>query len=89
MACIVITETIDDHKHVASVQNHLMLTTAGKNRARFHLYVVTLACQTGSSIILPLVPFVNDVLHTTDVQYSLTFSGYYLTTIISIARYNC
>ncbi|CBK24756.2 Tetracycline resistance protein [Blastocystis hominis] len=60
-----------------------MLTTAGRNRSRFHLYVVSIACQTGFSIILPLVPFVNEVLNTTSLQYSLTFSGYYLSMILS------
>ena len=42
--------------------SYTMLTTAGRNRSRFHLYVVSIACQTGFSIILPLVPFVNEVL---------------------------
>lgn len=66
-----------------------MLTTAGKNRSRFHLYVVSIACQTGFSIILPLVPFVNEVLHTTSLQYSLTFSGYYLSMILSFYCFLC
>lgn len=65
--------------------SYTMLTTAGRNRSRFHLYVVSIACQTGFSIILPLVPFVNEVLNTTSLQYSLTFSGYYLSMILSFS----
>lgn len=64
---------------------YTMLTTAGRNRSRIHLYIVSIACQTGFSIILPLVPFVNEVLNTTSLQYSLTFSGYYLSMILSFS----
>lgn len=65
----------------------MMLSTSRQTRARIHLYVSVLICQTAYSIILPLIPFISTHLNASDFQLSFAFSGYYISMLIGIIRF--
>lgn len=60
----------------------MMFSTTRQTRARIHLYVSTLICQTAYSVILPLLPFISTHLKANDFQYSFAFSGYYISMLL-------
>ena len=59
-----------------------MFSHSRQTRARIHLYVCTLLCQIAYNIILVLVPFINTRLNANDLQFSLAFSGYYVSMLM-------
>ena len=59
-----------------------MLSPAKQKKIRINLYMVVLS-QTAYYIIITLLPFLNESLKTTDFQYSIAFSGYYFTVLLS------
>ncbi|KAK8812729.1 hypothetical protein WA538_004586 [Blastocystis sp. DL] len=60
-----------------------MLSPAKQKKIRIYLYMVVLSSQTAYYIIITLLPFLNESLKTTDFQYSIAFSGYYFTVLLS------
>ena len=60
-----------------------MLSPAKQKKIRIYLYMVVLSSQTAYYIIITLLPFLNEFLGTTDFQYSVAFSGYYFTVLLS------
>lgn len=60
-----------------------MLSPAKQKKIRIYLYMVVLSSQTAYYIIITLLPFLNEYLKTTDFQYSIAFSGYYFTVLLS------
>ena len=60
-----------------------MLSPAKQKKIRINLYMVVLSSQTAYYIIITLLPFLNESLKTTDFQYSIAFSGYYFTVLLS------
>ena len=60
-----------------------MLSPAKQKKIRIYLYIVVLSSQTAYYIIITLLPFLNESLKTTDFQYSIAFSGYYFTVLLS------
>lgn len=61
----------------------LSLTTSKQNKTRLALYAVVISSQIAYNMLLVLTPFVNDYLGTSGLQYSLSFSGYYFTVLLS------
>ena len=61
-----------------------MSYTSRQNRTRLAAYAVIIPSQMAYNMILTLTPFVNEELKTTDMQYSITFAGYYLMVLLSI-----
>ena len=61
----------------------LSLTTSKQNKTRLALYAVVVSSQIAYNMVLVLTPFVNDFLGTSGLQYSLSFSGYYFTVLLS------
>ena len=61
-----------------------MLSPAKQKKIRIYLYMVVLSSQTAYYIIITLLPFLNESLKTTDFQYSIAFSGYYFTVLLSM-----
>ena len=81
-----------DHPRSGILINHntnhesirmLSFTTSKQNKTRLALYTVVVIAQTAYNMVLILTPFVNDFLGTTGLQYSLSFSGYYIMVLLS------
>ena len=51
-----------------------MFSTSRQTRARIHLYVTLLLEHIAYSIIMPLIPYICQELHSSDLQLSLAFS---------------
>lgn len=60
-----------------------MSHTSRQNRTHLAVYAVVISSQVAYNMILTLTPFVNEELGASDLQYSLTFAGYYLMVLLS------
>ena len=63
-----------------------MTYTPRQNRTRLAVYAVIIPSQIAYNLILTLTPFVNEELKTTDMEYSISFAGYYLMVLLSMSN---
>ena len=66
-----------------------MSYTSRQNRTRLAVYAVIVPSQMAYNLILTLTPFVNEELKTTDMEYSISFAGYYLMVLLSMNKKDC
>lgn len=81
IACLVIVHI--DFDEIGLFLQNMRIRTSRQNRTYLAVYAVVISSQMAYNMILTLTPFVNEELKASDIQYSLTFAGYYLMVLLS------